>query len=88
MSLFISHFEDAHLVLADQEVAVDPGVVLLEELRAILALPEEDLAATRVHLRVFSNVIDFALVDGPAVVLRLVLLDIVSRIIYSICILD
>ena len=57
-------------------------MVLLEQFCAVLAFAKEYFAATRVHLRVLCNVIDFTLVDGPAVVLRPMLCNLLGCVEY------
>lgn len=65
----------ADLVLSNEELGIDPRMILLEELGAIFALAEEDLSSSWVHFGVFCDVIDYAFVHSPAVVVCLVLLD-------------
>ena len=47
-------------------------MVLLEQLRTVLAFAEEDLLAAWVHLSILCHVIHTALVDRPAVILLIV----------------
>lgn len=54
-------------------MAIDPGVVLIKQLRAVFPLSQEDLATSRMDLSILRNVIYSALVDSPTVVFRLVL---------------
>ena len=47
-------------------------MVLIEELGAVFALSEEDLAATRMYFSVFSDVVYNSLINCPTVFVRLV----------------
>ena len=56
-------------------------MVLIEKLGAVLAFAEEDFAAPRVHLGVVCDVVHFAIVDRPAVLVCLMRLDVLKAVI-------
>ena len=66
--------QDSNLVFAHECVAVHPRVVLIVQLSAVFALAKEYLSASWVHLSILGHIVDLALVDGPAVVIFVVLL--------------
>lgn len=68
------------MVLSNQVLSIDPGVVLFVELCAILALAEEDLATAGMDFGVLCDIVDNAFVNGPAVILSCVLSDLLSRV--------
>ena len=68
------------MVLADQVLRVDPRMILVEELRAVLAFAEEYLSSAWMDFGVLGDVVDYALVDGPAVVFGSVLFDLLGRV--------
>ena len=53
-------------------------MVLHENLSAVFALAKEDLAASWVHFRVLSDIVDAALVYRPAVILFVMLADLIK----------
>jgi hypothetical protein len=69
-------------------VTIDPRVILLKQFSAVFASTQEDLFATRVNLRILCNIIDPTLIDGPTVLLLVVLSDLFSRVDVLIWILD
>ena len=68
-------------------MTVHPWVVLLKEFVAVFSFAEEDLSGARVNLRVLSDVVDPPLINGPAIVLFVVLLDFFCSVEYVIWVL-
>lgn len=62
------------MIFAYKSVAVHPWVVLIVELSTVFAFAKEYLSASWVHLGILGHIVDLALVDGPAVVVFVVLL--------------
>jgi hypothetical protein len=75
-----SLFQNAYLVLPDQVLSVDPRMIFLVQLGAILAFPEEDLSSAWMHFGVFCHIVHYAFVYGPAVVFGCVLADLLGRV--------
>ena len=73
--LSVTFTNDADLILSNQVLAIDPRMVLHEEFGTIFTLAEEDFLAARVDLSVLSDIVDATLVNRPAVILFIVLLN-------------
>ena len=63
-------YQYSHLIFANHEVAVHPGVVLLKDFRAVFALAEENLFTSRMHFGVLGYVVDTPFVHCPTIVFR------------------
>ena len=72
MTSFIVN-QDSHLVFANHEVTIHPGVVLLENFCAVLALSQKNLLTTGMHFRILGYVVNATFVYCPTIVLRCVL---------------
>ena len=64
--------EHTYLVLANEELGVHPRVVLVEELRTVPSLAQEDLPAAWVHLGVLRHIVYSSIKGSPAVFFSLV----------------
>ena len=80
-----AHHSD--LVLANQVLAVNPGVILHEQLSAVFAFAKEDFFPARMHLCVLRHIVDAALVNRPAVVCLVVLFHVVESHVHRIWVL-
>ena len=77
----IASADDTNLVFADEVLAVDPRVVLHEELGAVFTLAQENLPPARMHLSILSDIVDSTLINCPAIILLIVLFDFLERVV-------
>ena len=79
--------DNSDLVLSDQVLTIDPRVILHEQLRAILAFTEEDLASTRMDLCILGDIGDFTLENGPAVIFLVMLFHFFRGVVHCVWVL-
>jgi hypothetical protein len=68
------------LVLANEVLCIDPGMVLIIQFRTIFSFAKEYLSAAWVHFSILGDIIDFALKNSPAIVIGCMLRDLVHCI--------